>query len=72
MFLVAHYSLMLAWVRVTGTGFCSSLDGVDRPLAELLYQAVMAAIFIFDQLNLTDGRTWRRYASWQWKYQRNQ
>jgi hypothetical protein len=61
LFLCLHYGLMLAWIRMTGTGFCSSPDGVNHPLAELLYEAVMAGIFIFDILNVSEGPTLRRY-----------
>jgi hypothetical protein len=61
LFLVLHYGLMLAWIRMTGTGFCSSPAGVNHPLAELLYEAVMAGIFIFDILNVSEGPTLRRY-----------
>jgi hypothetical protein len=63
LFLCLHYGLMLAWIRVTGTGFCSSPDGVNHPLAELLYEAVMAGIFIFDILNVSEGPTLRRYCN---------
>ena len=51
---------MLAAIQMTGTRFCSSPDGVDHPVAELLYAAVMAGIFIFDILNVAEGRTWPR------------
>jgi hypothetical protein len=62
-FLLCHYSLMLTSIRMLDTTtFCSSPDGIDRPLAELLYDMVMALIFIFDILNVAEGRTRFRYS----------
>ena len=39
------------------TNFCGSIDGVRRPLSELLYNIVMAFVLVFDIVNIKDGPT---------------
>ena len=50
-----HYALMLAWILAMRSNFCGSTDGVRRPVSEFIFNIVMAAVFIFDIVNLKDG-----------------
>ena len=53
--LAAHYVLMLVWILAMRSNFCGSMDGVRRPVSEFVFNLVMAAVFIFDIVNLKEG-----------------
>ena len=57
MFLALHYVSMLVWVLAMGSNFCGSIDGVRRPISELVYNLVIAAVLLFDIVNITEGAT---------------
>ena len=57
MFLALHYASMLVWVLAMGSNFCGSIDGVRRPISELVYNLVIAAVLLFDIVNITEGAT---------------
>ena len=48
---------MLAWVLAMRSNFCGSIDGVRRPIEELVYNVVIAFVLLFDIVNITDGAT---------------
>ena len=52
-----HYLLMLSWVLAMRSNFCGSIDGVRRPIEELVYNVVIAFVLLFDIVNITDGAT---------------
>ena len=54
-FLACHYALMLAWILAMRSNFCGSIDGVRRPVSEFVFNVVMAAVFIFDIVNIKEG-----------------
>ena len=39
------------------TNFCGSMDNKRRPLSEFVYNMVIAAVLIFDIVNVKDGPT---------------
>ena len=53
--LACHYALMLTWILAMRSNFCGSIDGVRRPVSEFVFNIVMAAVFIFDIVNLKEG-----------------
>ena len=55
LFLSLHYSLMLVWILAMRSNFCGSIDGVRRPVSEFVFNIVMAAVFIFDIVNIKEG-----------------
>ena len=56
-FLVLHYLGMLVWVLAMRTNFCGSMDDTRRPISEFVYNIVIAAVLIFDIVNIKDGPT---------------
>jgi len=52
-----HYLLMITWLLLIRTNFCGSIDGVRRPIEELVYNLVIAAVLLFDIVNVTEGAT---------------
>ena len=56
-FLVLHYLGMLVWVLAMRTNFCGSMDDTRRPVSEFVYNIVIAAVLIFDIVNIKDGPT---------------
>ena len=56
-FLGFHYLLMLLWILFMRSNFCGSIDGVRRPVSELVYNVVMAFILVFDIVNIKEGPT---------------
>jgi hypothetical protein len=57
LFVGLHYLLMLIWVLAMRSNFCGSIDGVRRPVAEFVYNLVIAAVLLFDIINITEGPT---------------
>jgi len=57
LFVGLHYLLMLSWVLAMRSNFCGSIDGVRRPIEELVYNVVIAFVLLFDIVNITDGAT---------------
>ena len=53
--LSSHYALMLLWILAMRSNFCGSIDGVRRPVSEFVFNLVMAAVFIFDIVNIKEG-----------------
>ena len=53
--LSGHYVLMLVWILAMRSNFCGSMDDVRRPVSEFVFNLVMAAVFIFDIVNLKEG-----------------
>ena len=39
------------------SNFCGSIDEVRRPIAEFVYNLVVAAVLLFDIINITAGAT---------------
>ena len=56
-FLGFHYLIMLLWILSMRSNFCGSIDGVRRPISELVYNVVMAFILVFDIVNIKEGPT---------------
>jgi len=56
-FLICHYMLMFSWILAMKTNFCGSMDNKRRPLSEFVYNMVIAAVLIFDIVNVKDGPT---------------
>lgn len=56
-FLGFHYLVMLLWILFMRSNFCGSIDGVRRPVSELVYNVVMAFVLVFDIVNIKDGPT---------------
>ena len=53
--LASHYALMMAWILAMRSNFCGSMDGVRRPVSEFVFNLVMAAVLIFDIVNIKEG-----------------
>ena len=56
-FLGFHYLLMLFWILSMRSNFCGSIDGKRRKKSELVYNLVMAFVFVFDISNIKEGPT---------------
>ena len=56
-FLGFHYLFMFLWILSMRSNFCGSIDGVRRPLSELVYNIVMAFVLVFDIVNIKEGPT---------------
>lgn len=54
-FLACHYAVMLVWILLMRTNFCGSIDDKRRPLSEFVYNLVLAAVLIFDIVNIKEG-----------------
>jgi len=57
LFVGLHYLLMLVWLLLMRTNFCGSIDGVRRPVEEVVYNLVIAAVLLFDIVNIKEGAT---------------